>query len=174
MNFQSLAAIGFTLALVGTSQAQETPAEPAGLVILPGLYDVTVSQTNSAYVYGERTAQPTQTQSGQQCLELPNSLVLPKYFNKPGCTILVEESDSFHVAYKMNCQNGSQKFEGDFNISVGHWGRLTSLEDFTRLPDNRSAAKLFSVTGKLGTKTEHNEAYQESEMRYTYVGPCPK
>lgn len=174
MNLQPLLAIGITIALSGAAQAQETLDEPAGILIAPGLYKVTVNQTKSAYVYGERSAQPTQTQSGQQCLELPDNLVLPKYFNKPGCTISVGESDSIRVRYKMNCQNGAQKFEGNFSISIGHWNKLLTPDDLAQLPDGRSASTLFSVTGTLGTKTEHTESYQESEMRYTYVGPCPK
>lgn len=149
-----------------------------GLVIRPGLYDVTMTQTTGAYISSknESVEQPPETQAGQACLQPPGELVKAEHFNRPGCEITVKSIELSGIYYDMDCRLGGRDMGGRFTIQSGRllngFPTFDQADIFT-LPDGRVAAQNFAATGSLTANEGAVQAWMRTETQYTYAGECP-
>lgn len=179
MTIRSMAALCAASALAGVAIAQSAlgilgeGAEPEGMDIRPGLYDVTITQTQSGYANGERIERPPQTQKGQMCMQPPGEMVKAEHFKQPGCEVEMRSADIAAVYFTMNCKRGDQDMTGYWKIGKGHKMTGSPMSDYYRLPDGRSATQQFYVSGTLHSEEDQVQASMDIEQHFMYAGDCP-
>ncbi|KCZ65931.1 hypothetical protein L53_01070 [Hyphomonas sp. L-53-1-40] len=181
MTIRFMAALGVAAALAGMAAAQgalgifgETEeVELEGLNVRPGLYDVTITQTQSGYANGERIERPPQTQSGQMCIRPEGDLLRAEDFNRPGCEVDTRSVEVTGVYFSMSCNLGGQEMGGRWRIGVGHPTKISLERDYFVLPDGRMASSTFFVAGSLHSQEDEVSATLEVEQLFKYAGECP-
>jgi len=173
--------VNFALAIstmsLGAVCAQEEEKRE-GLIIRPGLYDVTITQTRGAYISSrnESVEQPPETQAGQACFQPPGELVKAEHFNRPGCEINVNSIELSGIYYDMNCRLSGRDMRGRFILQSGrllNGFKTIDQSDIFTLPDGRVAAQNFAATGSLNAQEGAVQAWMRTETQYTYAGECP-
>lgn len=181
MTIRFMAALGVATVFLGMAAAQgalgifgeEEEAQPEGLDIRPGLYDVTITQTQTEYANGERIEQPPQSQSGQMCLKPEGDIVRAEDFKQPGCEVTVRDVDNVGVYFNMDCKNGGQEMGGIWKIGAGHMMKGYLSEHFYSLPDGRGASQTFYLSGGLHSQVDEVSASLRVEQQFEYAGECP-
>lgn len=165
---------GIFFGLPADPSTSEAKKKPTNLTVRPGLYNVTVTQTNSAYNGKDIVRPPAQVQKGQACIQPPGQIVEPKDYSHPGCEIKIGTSDSeITVRYSLTCMQGTQEYKGTFTLSPGDKSRLLAQSDFFKLPDGRRAFQEFYVDGNLRAEHGSGWANMNTNRQHSYVGECP-
>ncbi|WP_340691718.1 DUF3617 family protein [Hyphomonas sp.] len=181
MTIKFMATLGVAAALAGMAAAQgalgifgeEEEVELEGLNIRPGLYDVTITQTQTGYANGERIEQPPQSQSGQMCVQPEGDILRAEAFNKPGCEVTVRDVDNVGVYFNMACKHGGQEMTGMWKIGAGHMMKGYLSEHYFSLPGGRAASQAFYVSGGLHSQVDEVSASLSVEQQFEYAGECP-